>query len=57
MVKVVAIVVYIATSGHFAVDGEQKLSKILTFAMIGDNDILKDKTINFVSCVIFMPHG
>jgi len=57
MVKVVEIVVYIAISGHFVEDGVLKELRILMFAMIGEKDILRDKTINLYLCVIFMQHG
>ena len=36
---------------------ELKELRILMFAMIGEKDILRDKTINLYLCVIFMQHG
>jgi len=57
MVKAVAIVGYIVINGRFVADGVLRVLKIPMFAMIGESDILKDKTINFLSCMIFMPHG
>lgn len=57
MVKAVAIVGYIVISGRFVADGVLKVSKIPMFVMIGESDISKDKTINFITCMIFMLHG
>tara|TARA_R100001460_G_scaffold40715_1_gene76003 strand:- start:3256 stop:3435 length:180 start_codon:yes stop_codon:yes gene_type:complete len=57
MVKAVAIVGYIVINGRFVVDGVLKVLKIPMSVMIGEKDILKDKTINFISCMIFMLYG
>jgi hypothetical protein len=53
----VEIVIYTVTNGHSVVSIWLRVLKILMFATHGEKDILKDKTINFNCCVIFMSHG